>query len=489
MNLLIKSFVSTLLLFFCAINVHSKDLRLYIDHASYKLNNDSIRLNLSWAFSTQDVSKSNLGDSNYQVGLQFSFKLINLKNRKIELAKTWDYNFDIHSTNLKISDDLFGQKTFDIKVDEYKVELYVKDMFDYNSIYSNSFEINLDKFTTNIYNISDISLIYLSESVLNSKTKWDEVYRRFDNFILPNTYKEVYGDNPPINIYFELYKNLEDSLYENVKYQISILDAAKNIIQSEDEKIDWDKDTKINIKKLSPDQMPSGVYYIDVSLIALNNKGRLRTICNKSKKFYYINNSKKAIGTKKFVESMKFEESPFAALDEESTQIEYEQLSYILSPIEKEEYSYLTELKAKQRALFKYWTNRDPNPNTKINEKFVEYQKLIDYANHYFAFGNKEGWQTERGRIVLKYGMPTERVVYPSKGMDQKGAEEWLYAEIMGGVYFFFVDVMSNGNFTLVHSTMTGEIFNSAWFKQYKPAIEDDGSGKYRDVFEQNSNK
>jgi GWxTD domain-containing protein len=146
---------------------------------------------------------------------------------------------------------------------------------------------------------------------------------------------------------------------------------------------------------------------------------------------------------------------------------------------EKEEFKLLTDKKAKQRALFKFWTIRDPKPETKVNEKMIEYDKRISFADTYFKQGMLPGWRTERGRTLLKYGFPTQRNIFPQR--DAKvAAEEWFYSEIRGGVYFYFVDRLMNNTFILAHSTMPNEIFNEYWYSDYNPAIESDGSNRFR---------
>ena len=109
----------------------------------------------------------------------------------------------------------------------------------------------------------------------------------------------------------------------------------------------------------------------------------------------------------------------------------------------------------------------------------TKFQDRIEYATKYFSRGDiMPGWKTERGRILLKYGFPTNREIFRAKS-GRKAAEEWQYDDLYGGSYFFFVDRFGDNSFLLVHSTAPNEIKNYNWFQEFNPAIDNDGSPKY----------
>jgi hypothetical protein len=88
-----------------------------------------------------------------------------------------------------------------------------------------------------------------------------------------------------------------------------------------------------------------------------------------------------------------------------------------------------------------------------------------------------EGWKTDRGRVLLQYGFPTERNFTPVNG-DNHAYETWFYSDVQGGVYFYFVDVKGFGNFILVSSTAHGELRNDNWFDEYVPGYNPDAFQK-----------
>ncbi len=133
----------------------------------------------------------------------------------------------------------------------------------------------------------------------------------------------------------------------------------------------------------------------------------------------------------------------------------------------------LNDTKAKQRFLFKFWSQRDSDTNTVWNEYLREFRSNVEFANNFFSYGkNSQGWKTERGRVLLKYGMPTNSEVHISSGLE-RAYEEWFYENVQGGVYFYFVDISSIGNFILTHSTAMGETYYPDWFNRYVPTTPD----------------
>lgn len=81
-----------------------------------------------------------------------------------------------------------------------------------------------------------------------------------------------------------------------------------------------------------------------------------------------------------------------------------------------------------------------------------------------------DGWNTERGRVILRYGVPTERQQFV-EDMQNRPYEVWFYENVQGGVHFYFVDKTYSGNYFLVHSTARHEPYNLNWYNDFvKPA-------------------
>ena len=61
----------------------------------------------------------------------------------------------------------------------------------------------------------------------------------------------------------------------------------------------------------------------------------------------------------------------------------------------------------------KFWTSKDPRYLTPYNERKLEHYSRLVYADLLYGAPklNKRGWDTERGRIIVRYGAPKSDIV------------------------------------------------------------------------------
>ncbi len=115
-----------------------------------------------------------------------------------------------------------------------------------------------------------------------------------------------------------------------------------------------------------------------------------------------------------------------------------EQLKYIVP------YDSLRKIKKlpfeeKKKQFIKLWEIMDPDPSTAVNELMDEYYKRVNYANAKFSNSSYDGWNTDRGRIYIKFGPPDE-IQYEKMPMGTMPYEIWTYYEL--NKQFLFI---SNG--------------------------------------------
>ena len=114
--------------------------------------------------------------------------------------------------------------------------------------------------------------------------------------------------------------------------------------------------------------------------------------------------------------------------------------------ITSEERKIFLELPVAEKDAFieEFWERRDPDSDTERNEYRVEYEDRLEKAGMLFRGEGRPGWLTDRGRIYILFGPPSERLTYP---MDATGfcREVWYY----GGFPVIFVDDHCAGHFVL----------------------------------------
>jgi GWxTD domain-containing protein len=99
-----------------------------------------------------------------------------------------------------------------------------------------------------------------------------------------------------------------------------------------------------------------------------------------------------------------------------------------------------------------------------------EYADKVKECNKLFNDRGKQGYETERGFIYLRYGPPTETVTVEN----ETGAlpyEIWQYnvltqtnhKDIANAVFLFYKPNQELGDYQLLHCTVEGEAQNTAW--------------------------
>ena len=120
-----------------------------------------------------------------------------------------------------------------------------------------------------------------------------------------------------------------------------------------------------------------------------------------------------------------------------------------------------SHIDGKRHLMIEFWKKRDPDLSTAMNEYYIEIMARINYAYENFTYLNK-GPTTDRGRVLLKYGYPTE-IQRSDIGGYTKDCEIWLYEGMRGDIQFVFGDIRGRGMYELIHSNMEGEIYNANW--------------------------
>ncbi len=118
---------------------------------------------------------------------------------------------------------------------------------------------------------------------------------------------------------------------------------------------------------------------------------------------------------------------------------------YIITEGERRAFLQLPDSE-KPQFIQDFWARRDPDPYTEINEFKEEYFKRLDSADKLFLGEGKPGWLTDRGKIYVLFGPPTDRVTTPMSGDAYSRCREvWYY----GDFPVIFLDYYCNGNYTL----------------------------------------
>jgi GWxTD domain-containing protein len=121
----------------------------------------------------------------------------------------------------------------------------------------------------------------------------------------------------------------------------------------------------------------------------------------------------------------------------------YAKVQYIMTPEERKIFLELPDSE-KDGFIADFWERRNPNPDSGRNAFKIEYEERVARAEALFHGEGRPGYLTDRGRIYILFGPPSERLTYP---MDASGycREVWYY----GAFPVIFVDEHCQGQFVL----------------------------------------
>uniref|UniRef100_A0A7C4U7H2 GWxTD domain-containing protein n=1 Tax=candidate division WOR-3 bacterium TaxID=2052148 RepID=A0A7C4U7H2_UNCW3 len=177
----------------------------------------------------------------------------------------------------------------------------------------------------------------------------------------------------------------------------------------------------------------------------------------KSEKDFEIVKTKKT----NFVKSLKPDEKEIALF-----------IDYLLPQEELSIYKMMSDSEKIEYAE-KFWARQDPNPSTFKNEAFDEFLKRVKYADDNFPEKLRKGRFSERGRICIKYGIPTE-IVSRSYESGYTPYQIWQYQNLQNPVSFLFVDKSNIGVYELVFSTIKEEPMDKNFLRQWRKYISEE---------------
>lgn len=303
--------------------------------------------------------------------------------------------------------------------------------------------------------ISDIQLA--SKMIQGSENKNSIFYKNtYEVIPIPNL---VFGGNQPALFFYSEIYNISDPAMKSdtLKLNEIIFNSRGKIVREKNKMISRKNDTRVEVGSFILSQLPTDTYTLAISLIdTVSDIG-----VTSSKKFFVYNPD--VVETDSVYHQVKpVLSSTFGTMSEEELDDIFDKSKYIATSQEIDKYKKLSGVDGKREFLFNFWNGRDQDPSTKENEYFYDYLQRVESANTRFSSMQKAGWKTDRGRVFIIYGEPSEIERYPNQ-IESRPYEIWYYNDIEGGVYFIFADLTGFSEYTLVHSTKRGELRDDNW--------------------------
>lgn len=443
----------------------AKKVKLNIDFASFKTMDSKTNWELYYSFPDTLMSFAKFDDVFWRGEIKFALSISS--QIKEEISDSWSAERYLENPNFYHQINLTGKKSYLLFPGQYTAELKIWDNYDSTTSHILKFNFSVKQFDEISPSTSDLILASSITKATTDTSSLEFDFKKNSFTVIPNAALEYYGIGSYIPLYYELYNF--NRITDSTEIIIYILDGAKRKINEYRKKLIINQNTYIDFANLPNDSLATGVYYLRIECFD-KKEVKLTSI---EKKFFILNTLKPDLSIG-FNESQSFETSEWAIMSEEQVDLEFKYIEIKLNNNEKKTFNLLSDVKAKQKFLYSYWRLKDTDTIPFINTELDNFRELVRYANNFYSFGNKtNGWNSDRGRILLKYGKPNQVEYHPSEGTN-RAYEEWIYTSNNNiGAQFFFVDVRGDTRFRLVHSTRMEDAYNPNWFKQYVPIMHD----------------
>lgn len=324
--------------------------------------------------------------------------------------------------------------------------------------------VSIDPSVFEGFAMSDIDL---ATSIQKSTTE-NEFYNN-GYMVFPNP-EGIFGNELQfLYFYTEIYNLKFESLSDAATYNVSyyITSGTGEIVKTYPPKTRKKPgDSSIEVGGISVRGFQSGRYNLHLKILD-NESG---DTVEKQKEFYILtNNAATGIagvttGTT-FQERITMEELQLADMDEDALKDLFAKLVYITTDDDRRAFKSFA-LPEKKRMLAVFWAERDPRPETLVNEYKQEYFAKITYTSNQFR-EFRPGWKTDRGKIHINYGKP-DFVEYFSNSAGMKPHQIWYYYDTTiettdRVLQFIFADLRQANVYDLIHSTAVREVHNEEW--------------------------
>lgn len=360
------------------------------------------------------------------------------------------YEYD---DSLALKTNIIDQQRMSLPNGDYDFEISLKDINTTEQPFINVQKLKID-YKEEFISISDIELV---ESFKKTETKGILSKSGYD--LLPYTSDFFAEDFEKIAFYAEVY-NTSKLIGEGEDFLINTYIESyetKNVVGNyKSFKREKAKPVNVIFSSFNIEKLPSGNY----SLV-IEARNKTNDLLVNKKIFFQRSNP----GVSTLLISDDYVNSFVMHISPEKMQDYIKCLKPISSNAElsfAENQLGANDPDLMKQFFYNFWLTRNP---TNPDEEWKKYKELVDITQDKFATSIKRGYETDRGRIFLKHGKPNtlselknEPSSYPY--------EIWHYYSVEGrsNVKFIFydTDIISN-DYTLLHSTLPGEVYNSQW--------------------------
>ncbi len=440
---------------FVATSIFAQDkLQFDFDYAQFQYDTTSNYFEIYYSFNQSDLTLVEDNDG-FAIKAFMDIQIQNSESNELVVNKNWAFNQPIADTSgLNNGKLLVGVVGFAVKGGNYKLSISVEDATNPKIKKGYTENISITPFATTKIRISDIQL---ATSISKENVNKESIFYKNTYEVIPNP-ADIFSNSSPVLFYYsEIYNLNKNNSAETYTLKKLILDSEGNTVYTKSKNVKSNQSSIVDVGFINIAKNPSGTYKLVLSL-----KGnQSNEVFSSTKKFFFVNPGVEKIVTVSS-EQQSFLGSEFGVLTDEECDLMFTQSKLVSMSKEIDQYEELESLDVKRKFWYEFWKKRDTEPKTAVNEFKELYFKRVRYTDEKFGSFTQKGSKTERGRVYILYGRPSDTERHPSSS-DFKPYEIWSYQDLEGGVAFIFGDVTGFNSYELLHSTKRGELQNSDW--------------------------
>lgn len=431
--------------------------KIEYDYARFSLDDTSGYLELYYSFYEPDFQVTGPETDRHIKGSLFVF-IANANSNEVIVNKEYQFSSTVTDSAFKNGKSLIGNLGFQLPFGKYNFKLVGKDLSATGRADSINFLLEMSVMSTERFTISDIQLA----SKIEESEKTNSVFYKNSYEVVPNP-SMIYGENYPlIYFYAEIYNLTKNIKSEYLMVEHNLFNSKNSLVFTKKKFVSRKNNNIVEAGGINISKMPTGAYTLNVQV----TDTALKSSAISSKKVFIFNPHVADTTTIQVTEG-ELLASEFVSMGEEELNEAFEMARYVATGKDVEKWGKISDVETKRQFLFNFWKERNTIPGVTQVSASKEYYEKAKYSNEKFGNIHRKGWKTDRGRVYMLYGEPSEIDRYPNQ-VDVKPYEIWYYNSIEGGVLFVFADITGFSDYMLIHSTMRGELRDDNWQRRIK---------------------
>jgi len=427
---------------------NADDINMFLDFARFRY--DENRTYLEIYYLVDYFGKDSLVSSK---NIWLEFKLTDVEKDSVVASSSQEVALE--------GENLMDHATASVKgglikvvlpVGKYLLQMIRMDENKSQGLDSIEYEFTAPQFRADKIAVSDIELG--SNIITRSKNEKGLFYKNTLE-VFPNPARVFGKENPVLFYYIELYNLQDGDTPGDINIRAVISDKEGQIRAEKSYTRKRGSKSLVECGQFNVSRFEGGLYTLIFAVVDSASDYSVYTRNN----FYIINPDIVMITEEDQTEG--FSESEFFYLPEDELDKKFNAVKYIATKNEMDVHKRLNTSESKRKFLYEFW-RAEQRDGLKDG-----YYERVDIANDLYAYSNRKGWESDRGRVYIVYGEP-DRMVKKPQNPDGRPYEVWVYYDLEGGVKFFFVDETGFGDYRLLTSTKRGEIYDPKYNEMLK---------------------